>query len=181
MNFPTHAILLSTKLEGRIMTKHLLRITTLSFLIFLVVPLSAKDLDKLPFYGGIWSTDRGQMALWQVDGNEKVWGLYGKHGKIGGNVAKDDGIFRFTWDEGYNGRGTGWIRLKKNGKAFDGQWIKELDINEHGPWNGDFIGANDFKLGDTAALDWKSGTDQGTKSAGPWPGSWFIASPFCHA
>jgi hypothetical protein len=144
------------------MIKYFTRLITAIIVIAFVIPAFAEE-TKLQLFDGIWSTDRGQMALWQVEGNDEVWGLYGKYGKIGGHVSSDDGIFRFIWDEGVDGRGTGWIKLKSDGKVFDGQWLTELNIAQHGSWHGDYLGPNAFEIGDQAALTWQPGTENTTE------------------
>lgn len=125
--------------------------------------VNGQEKKEWPMFQGIWDTDRGQLALWQVD--DKVWGIFGAEAEIGGHI-RPDGFLDFVWDNLPDAKGSGWFRLTNNGKSLEGYYITDLDINLQGPWNGKLIGPNNFELGDRQALKWKPGdTEINTKKA----------------
>ncbi|MFH1675903.1 MAG: hypothetical protein ABIC40_02675 [bacterium] len=123
----------------------------LPIFIILLIPFVSfgQDEQKVPVYEGIWQTDRGVVALWQAE--NAVWGVFGSVGEIGGYI-KNDGRLEFMWEVYPDGIGTGWFRLGDEDRKIEGYWYDDVQLNEHGVWNGTSIGPNNYELGDREAL-----------------------------
>ncbi len=134
------------------MIKHVARWGIVAVLAIASFPIFAQGTDDFPRFGGIWETDRGPMALWQAE--DAVWGLYGDSHEIGGHI-REDGAFSFSWDEGVDGHGRGWFRLSEDGDSIRGMWLNDLEISDHGTWDGEYVAPNTFPIGDAEALEYE--------------------------
>ncbi len=138
--------------------RRIVSLTLALILWILATPLHAQDqpAPEWPKFDGIWATSRGQLALWQAD--DAVYGVYEKNGTLGGHIDAD-GILRFSYEEGSDDMGSGWLQLNVDGASFTGEYTSSTQTAVHGSWDGTFLGLNSFDVGDIAALEYVPGQE----------------------
>lgn len=128
-----------------------------------IVGAQVEDEATYPDFEGIWEVEglfdisSCVMAIWQA--NEKVWGYFGSEGEIGGYI-NEDGRLVFMWEFYPDGKGTGWVRTAEEGEVVEGIWSSDIELSEHGSWDGVRIGPNNYEVGDKEALNYDPSIEQ---------------------